>query len=198
MRQFLRAVSAVVVVLATLVAGEAIIRARPSLGDISAPFPIEAEPSQPVTVDGVTVTVLGVRGAATLRRTTDQKVIDTSGVWVIVRLRLEAITETTDIGYLALTDARDRSFRVSDRFRQLLGEGIRSLQPGLPVEGEAAFEVPRDAVGLRLRATETFTEVFELTLKSVADIDLRIPAGSVERWAADSTPAELADVRFVS
>src|SRR5262249_17048006 len=97
----------------------------------------------------------------------------------ILKVELMATDRTTAVRYLALADRDGRTFRVSQRWRQDIAEGRPGLQPGLPVDGEVAFEVPRDAAThLTLRAGEHFDPAHGLQSKCS-------PARRV-RWVAAS------------
>lgn len=180
----------------TLVAGKAILDAEPEFSDALAPFYISGEPDEKVQVDDVAVTVTGVHGGVKLKRP-DGLVVDSAGVWIVVRVRVEAVTKTTTVNYLALEDVKGRTFRISQRFTQSLGENARDLQPGIPVEGEIAFEVPKD-VATDLRFQLSSGRGTSNSLRAVANIRLPIAAGAVTQWLADSTPATIAEAKVVS
>jgi hypothetical protein len=196
-RRWAARLGAAVVALLTLVAGQTIIDAEPDVNEIVAPFYVAGSPDQRVQVGSVAVTMLGVRGAATLVRP-DGGVIDTTGVWIIVRVRLEATTSTTTVNYAAVADGRGRSFRLSGRFRQGFSEGMRDLHPGIPVAGEMAFEVPRDAAtSLTLRVAESYDAVRGLEMRPVTDIKVPVTADALAGWLGESTPATVQDAKVV-
>ena len=173
----------------TLVAGRAILGAQPEYGDTLAPFLRSGGPDQRVEAANFAVKVLGVRGAAKIKRP-DGAAVDTAGVWIIVKVRLEAIQKTDRLGYLGLQDAAGRIFLATERFSQPLA--IRDIQPGLPTEGEIAFEVPSDdAVGLSFQLSSHLDT--QLALNAVANIALPVTKAAVAGWLADSTPATLMD-----
>jgi hypothetical protein len=93
-----------------------------------------------------------------------------------------ATTEDTVIGYAALIDDRDREFLVSNRFTQLFADSARTLQPGIPVEGEIAFEVPRDvATSMRLRLA---SPLLDQRMDGMAEIRLpKVDTATVDGWA---------------
>jgi hypothetical protein len=197
-RRWLTRAGAAVAVLLTLFAGQAIIRTEPDRNVTVAPFYVKGEPNQPVTVGGLRVTMLGARGSAKVKPAGGLGT-DTGGVWVIVRMRLEATAKTTSAHYVALADATGRSFRASGRFQQALGEGYRDLQPGIPVEGEVAFEVPPDAAtNLTLRVGETFNNLTNGELSPFTDIRVPVTDSEVSRWLNDVKPAILVDPRVVT
>ena len=198
-RRWWNQVGTAVAVLLTLVAGQAIIRTEPDYHETVAPFYLAGEPGKPVMVSGLSVTMLGARGAAKAGPP-GGLYVDTGGVWVLVRVRLEATTKTTTVRYLALADGQGRTFRASKRFSQPLGEWNQDLQPGIPIEGEVAFEVPRDAAtSLTLRVAEWFVELSDGgELSSFTDIRVPVTEGDVSRWLADQAPAILADPTVVT
>jgi hypothetical protein len=196
-RRWLARVGAAVAVLLTLVAGQAIIRTEPDRNVTVAPFYVTGEPNQPVTVGGLRVTMLGARGSAKVKPAGGLDT-DTGGIWMIVRVRLEATSKTTATQYVALADATGRTFRASQRFKQPLGERNRDLQPGIPVEGEVAFEVPRDAAtNLSLRIGETFNNITNGELSPFTDIRVPVTDSDVSRWLNDVKPAILANPTVV-
>jgi hypothetical protein len=188
----LRWLGGVAAVLATLLLGEAALRATPTAADDSGPFLVSGKSFRPVVAGGIVVTVQGVRGAAKVVRP-DGVVLDTGGVWLILDLELVAIEHTTAVRYLAVADRDGHTYRASPRWHQSITEGVPSLQPGIPVDGEVAFEVPRQvATGLTLRAGENFDQTHGLSSRAVTDITIPVEAGEVDRWAADPDPAVLA------
>jgi hypothetical protein len=188
----LRWLGGIAVVLVTLLVGQALLRTAPSTDDDTAAFLVEGRSFRPVVVGGLAVTVLGIRGAATVRRP-DGQVLDTGGVWVIVKLELTATERTTAVHYLALADRDGNTYRVSQRWHQAVTEGVPELQPGLPVDGEVAFEVPRAAATqLSLRAGEHWSVAVGLRSRAVTDIALPVERSEADRWAADRDPAVLA------
>ena len=187
----LRVIGGVAAVLVTLLVGQALLRTAPSADDDTATFLVGGRSFRPVVVGGLAVTVLGVRGAATVRRP-DGKVLDTGGVWVIVKLELTATQQTTAVRYLALADRGGNTYRVSQRWHQAITEGVPDLQPGLPVDGEVAFEVPRGvATELSLHAGEHWSVAVGLRSRAVTDIALPVERSEVDRWVADRDPAVL-------
>jgi hypothetical protein len=187
----LRLIGGIAAVLATLLVGQALLRTAPNADDDSATFLVGGRSFRPVVVGGLAVTVLGVRGASLVRRP-DGRILDTGGVWVIVDVELTATQQTTAVRYLALADRDGNTYRVSQRWHQAITEGVPDLQPGLPVDGEVAFEVPRDAATqLSLRAGEHWSVAVGLRSRAVTDIALPVERSEVDRWVADRDPAVL-------
>jgi hypothetical protein len=149
------------------------------------PFVRTGSVGQPVSARTFDATVLGVRGAATLvQRGTKH---DTSGVWVIVRIRLVAREKPISVGYAAVRDSAGRTFRASGRIDQPMGDGSRTLQPGIPIEGEVAFEVPRpSATALTVVLA---TEVLDRRMDAVVEVALPgVDGVTVERWVHQPEP----------
>jgi hypothetical protein len=187
----LKLIGGIAAVLVTLLVGQALLRTAPSADDDSATFLVGGRSFRPVVVGGLAVTVLGIRGASLVRRP-DGRILDTGGVWVIVDVELTATQQTTAVRYLALADRDGNTYRVSQRWHQAITEGVPDLQPGLPVDGEVAFEVPRDAATqLSLRAGEHWSVAVGLRSRAVTDIALPVERSEVDRWVADRDPAVL-------
>ena len=147
-------------------------------------------------LDTFDASVLSVRGAAVLNDPepdiATSPTHDTSGVWVIVRIRVVAVDKPVEVTYAAVRDAEGRIYLATTRFEQPFVDGERTLQPGVPVTGEVAFEVPVAVVpqlSLRLAAPGI---THDLRMTAMADVPLHISAGTARQWKADATPATLA------
>jgi hypothetical protein len=196
-RRWLTRLGVGIIVVLTLLAGQAIIRTEPDYNETRNPFYYKGEPGQPVTAGGLRVTLLGARGAARAGPP-EGPVTDTGGVWVVVQVRLEALAKTINPQYFALADDDGHVYRVSGRFDQPLGEGIVELQPGIPIEGEVAFEVPRATHGLTLRIGPNYTDVFGGELAPFTDIRVPVTDADVSRWLDDPEPANLIKPKVAS
>lgn len=137
------------------------------------------------------VQVLEVRGAKKISRS--GKVRETKGVWVLVKVRVVAHDEPSVIGYAALRDGRGRVFVATDRIGQPLAGG-RTLQPGLPVEAEIAFEVPADVTDLSVRLSWAS---LDRRMDAMAEIPLRVDRATVDTWRGQPTPTVVADEKVV-
>lgn len=178
---------AVVVLLATISLG---IQLKTYADDVDAaqrPFVVEADVGQPAHGRTFVATALEVRGAgavydAGLDHTTN-------GVWLIVKVRLAALHEPVHLGYAALRDSAGRVHVASNRINQPL-VGARVLQPNLPVVGEIAFEVPRDAaVSPTVVLAENPTDQ---RMDSLLYLRLEpISRDVIDGWADDPEPAIL-------
>jgi hypothetical protein len=184
-----------VLLIATVAAGRSIIAFTSDIDAHMRPFVRTGSVGETVDARTFSVRVLAVRGAATIDRRNqyydtgdeeEEEGHDSGGVFVLVRVRAVAYTEPTTINYATVVDSRGRTFTPTERISQPLVGG-RPLQPGIAVEGEIVFEVPRDvATVLAVRIGEP---LFDERLAAVAEVPLPITQGSVEAWLAEDTPA---------
>lgn len=143
-QKVLAATGSAVLVIVALVVGQLLIDLGPDTDASHAPFLIAGKPGDNVDARTFDVELISARYASAVRSGGADH--DSSGVWVILKIRLNARTESLRIGYAALVDKSGRTYLASDRVRQTLVPNARALQPGIPVEGEVAFEIPRDAI----------------------------------------------------
>jgi hypothetical protein len=179
--------AAVVVLLGTVSLGMWLKAYADDVDAAQRPFVVEADVGQPARGRTFVATALGVRGAGVLR----DSGLDhpTNGVWLIVKVRLLALDEPLDIGYAALRDSAGRVYVASNRINQPLVRG-RILQPNLPVVGEIAFEVPREAAGSL--AVELAEKSFDQRMDSLVRLRLEpLSPDVVHGWADDPEPATL-------
>lgn len=136
--------------------------------------------------------LLGVRGGAIV--TSRSQPHDTGGVWVIIKVRLTAHEKPQQINYGAIRDGDDRIFRSSGRIDN--NPPYRIMQPGIPIECEIVFEVPKDVpLPIAARLSASFSD---LRMDSVAQLELDVTRQQLQQWAADQAPitverAQLAD-----
>lgn len=112
---------------------------------------------------------------------------DTSGVWIVVKVRLTGHGEPVQLGQVAIRDGDDRIFRASARIDN--NPPLRQLQPGIPVDCEIAFEVPKN-VPLPIAARLT-TALIDIRMDGMAQLELEVTTAQLEQWAADKTPLKL-------
>jgi hypothetical protein len=180
-------------VLAALAIGGPIIAAAPSPDTQNRPFVRSGKVGERVDARVFDATVVSVRGAAQLARS-GTAAHDTAGIWVLVTVRLVAHTEPVSVGYAAVRDERGRIYWATNRIDQPLIGG-RVLQPGVPVQGELAFEVPKPvATQLTVRLA---WHRFEQRLDAMVEVPLPIDAAAVQRWS-DQKPVTLADPKPAS
>jgi hypothetical protein len=180
-----------VLVLAALAVGGVINSRAPDTDHRERPFVATGRVGSPVNVRTFEATVLGVRGTTKLARS--GKWHTTGGIWVLVRLRLVARSEPTQVGYAAVRDAKDRTYLATTRIEQPLQS--RSLQPGIPVEGEIAFEVPPAAAPtLSVRLAEPLVDT---RMEAMAEVPLDITRSKVDQWRTDQDIMKIADTEAV-
>jgi hypothetical protein len=126
--------------LGLLVAAGLVAETAPSPAVLQEPIPVAAAVGQRAQGRDIVVTVQGIALARTLR--SDDWTGTASGVWVVVRLRAE--TRLTSGAVTGSLTAGGRTWNASDRPPVSLDQ--TSTDPGLPVEGVLAFEVPRSAL----------------------------------------------------
>jgi len=174
MRRLLAKTGTTLLVVAALAVGHFLIKLTPDVDTSERPFLESGAVDELVDLRLFQVTALRTRVAAVVRVSSGKH--DTQGKWVLVRVRLVAKVKPIAVGYAALSDANGRSFLASDRLRQPLIDGSRILQPGIPVEGEIAFEVPNDATSLSARFAAS---AHSHRMDSMADIVLDLPESTV-------------------
>ncbi|WP_238015334.1 hypothetical protein KZZ52_49365 [Dactylosporangium sp. AC04546] len=177
-------------VLVTLVAGSLIILAKPDQARLQRPFFVSGTAGGPVSLHTLTVTVLETTGAPKLQ--TSRGVLETTGMWVTVRLRVVATEEPVMLQYARLRDDRDRLFHATNRVDQQLAGG-RMFQPGIPVEGTVVFEVAKDARALTLLVSHD-PGTLNIQLEGVAEIELPAPA---EAWRTQEKPVTVPSAKVV-
>jgi hypothetical protein len=185
--------------IAALAVGGVVANWRPIGGDGAdvreRPYMAVGQVGESVSARSFEVKLVSVRGARLLG--VRSKGYETGGVWILVRVRVTATTEDTSVGYAALIDERDREFLASDRFTQLFAGGSRTFQPGIPVEGEIAFEVPRDvATSLRLRLA---SPSIDQRMDGMAEIALpKVDTATVDKWATQQDAVIMGKPEVVS
>ena len=177
---------AVALLVLALAAGALITRNTPDADARQGPYVRAGRIGQTLDLGDFDVRVLSVRGAAVISQSGATH--DTSGIWVLVTVRLTSRHKPIGVGYMALRDEQGRTYRSSTRVDQVL-EGGWTLQPGVPVAGEVAFEVPV-AVATHV-AILLAKPTLELRLAAMAEVPLPIDDASVRSWKAQTTPVPL-------
>jgi hypothetical protein len=184
---------------AALAVGGVVANWRPIGGDRAdvreRPYIAAGQVGEPVSARTFEAELVSVRGAGLLGE--GGKRYETGGVWLLVRVKITATTEETPVGYAALIDDRDREFLLSSRVEQPLAGGARSFQPGIAVEGEIAFEVPRDvATSMRLRLA---SQSLDHRMDGMAEIALpKADTAKVDGWAAQKDVVVLEQPKVVA
>jgi hypothetical protein len=177
-----RAANAAAVV-ATVLAGGFIKSHVPDVDRREQPFVQTGGMGQPVDGRTFSATVLDTRGGSEVDFR--GQVRDTSGVWVVTRVRLVARAAPMSVGYAALVDDRGRRYLATERFVQAVPGGL-TLQPDIPVVVEIAFEVPADvATPLHLRLAD---RSLDLRMDAMAQCRLPVDGPTVQRWRSQPEP----------
>jgi hypothetical protein len=165
----------------TLVAGSAIIKIKPDSDRLVRPYIIAGKLRQPVDARTLDVTVLDTTGGTQLVH--NGATLDTAGLWIVVRVKAVAHEKPLEIQYAALVDGTGRAFDPTERFTQPLVFG-RTLEPGIPVEGQIAFETPVSAANhLSLRLSDqSKVGAFGLDLSAIASVPLGVTAAQAQSW----------------
>lgn len=167
LQRFLARTGSVLLVIAALGVGDFVLRITPDVDEQQRPFLAQGEQGQAVDAREFAATLVKVRTAGAVKAA--NFIHPTQGVWLVLRMRFVALKEPVQINYAAVVDERGRSFYASDRLKQPVIDGSRILQPGIILEGDVAFEVPRDATGL----TAQFSNAGVVrTMQAVTDITL--------------------------
>lgn len=176
-------IGAAALVILALAVGGLITRHIPDADEQQRPFIRTAAVGSLIGLRTFDATVLSVRGAAVI--TDSDQTHDTSGIWILVKIRLVSVHKSATVGYAALLDAQGHTYTASTRIEQFLVSGGWDLQPGVPVVGEVAFEVPvavASHLSIRLAGAQ------DVRLDGMAEVPLPIGADEVRRWKAQTTP----------
>ena len=181
-----------VLIVAALSVGGLIRSGVPDTDTSERPFTRTGAVGRKVDAQTFDATVLAVRGATKIHRVaglTKRGDRETDGVWVLVKVRLLAHREAVQVGWAGLKDGKDRVFFCTDRIDQPLICAGRMLQPGIPVTGEVAFEVPKDA------ATDLTIQINERPIDhrmtTVIEVPLPISRGMLDGWLANAASVEV-------
>jgi hypothetical protein len=176
-------------VIAALAAGGAFTARVPDTDAQERPFVRAGRLGERVDARTFDATVVAVRGGTSVERTGRTRT--TGGVWVLARVRLVARQAPVSVDHAALRDGRGRMFLATTRLGQPLVSGGHPLQPGIVVEGEIVFEVPRDAATGRLAIR--LGDASDARLDAVAEVPLGIEPADVARWLAERAALRIAD-----
>jgi hypothetical protein len=189
--------TALLMLLAVVAAGGWVTGTRGNADHRFREFVVAGAVGEPVTAGGFDVTVREVRTAAEITDRPGWR-HDSGGVWVLVRVRAVAHQEPVSISYAAVRDQRGRAWLATQRIAQPLaaggGAGPR-LEPGIPMEGEIAFEVPREvATELTIRLASSGSDV---SMQAVAEIPLPVDDAMLAAGLAEPEPILLAEAEVV-
>jgi len=172
LQRFLMRAGALILVIAALGVGDFLVRSTPDIDKRERAFLVDGRQGSAVEARTFSATLLKTRTAAVVKAAGANH--DTQGVWVVLRMRFEALNEPLSISYAAVVDSRGRAFHASDRVNQPLVDGSRILQPGVGVEGDVAFEIPSDATSLTAQFSDARTT---RAMQAVPDIALSLDNG---------------------
>lgn len=181
-----------VLIVAALSVGGLIRDGAPDVDTSERPFARAGAVGRPVDADTYDATVLDVRGATKIRRLaglSNRGEHDTDGVWILVKVRLVAHDEAISVGWAGVKDGKGRVFSCTDRIDQPVICAGRTLQPGIRVTGEVAFEVPKDAAtDLTLQINE---RPIDHRMTTMVEVPLPISRGMVDGWLANTATVDL-------
>jgi hypothetical protein len=176
--------AALLLIVATVVAGRLILVNTPIGDDYNRPFIHSGRMGEAVDGRTFVATVLSVRGGRSLAQIFDP--VTTDGIFLLVKVRLSAYDEEVAVSYQALVDRNGFIYEPPVRDFNVM-QGHR-LQPRIPVAGELLFEVPESAAagGLTLRLS---TYGFGTNSHQVVvEIPLTITATDVATWSRNTEP----------
>ena len=174
-RRVVRRAGAGVLILAALAAGRVVTSAYESDDSLSDPYLVAGSLGRPVSLRYADVTATAVEGSTLVSPNSGMK---TSGVWLVVQLKIVTKGEPQEVRFAAIEDRRGRTF-LANGTRSQFSPGVS--QPGVPRYATALVEVPRDAVeGARLRVA---LNSLDPRRDDMADIDLGLTAVEARQWA---------------
>jgi hypothetical protein len=188
-RRFGRRLGAALVILATLAAGHEITARIPDGTVIAGHFYRTGGIDDRVESLDIAATVVDVRGGPAVVSNRGEE-LHTGGMWIVVRVRLETLTQPNLILHFAIQDRRSRVYKDSARlFQPFTGY---TLQPAIPVEGDLVFEVARDAVpGAQLRLYTGLGAGYEF--QTMILIDLGLDEGDLQSLLATDAPVRISE-----
>ena len=181
-----RRAGAGVLVIAALAAGRAVTTAYDDDSANSEPYLVSGSLGEPVSLRYADVTATGVDGSTVVSPNAvgvgggeTGTAMTTTGVWLVVPLRIVTKGKPAEVRYAAVEDTRGRVFLANgDRSRYAPGVS----QPGVPRYASVLVEVPVDAVaGAHLRLA---LDALDQRRDSMADIDLGLTQAQATAWAA--------------
>lgn len=174
-RKVARRAGAGVLIIAALAAGRAVTTAFEGDTRLDEPYLVAGELRKPVSLRYADVTATGVDGSTVVSPNLG---MTTTGVWLVVPLKIVTKGEPAQVRYAAVEDARGRVF-VANGTRSQFSPGLS--QPGVPRYASVLVELPADAVpGARLRVA---LDSLDQRRDSMADIDLGLTQAQATEWA---------------
>ena len=174
-RRVARRAGAGVLVIAALAAGRAVTTAYQDDTGVDEPYLVSGSLGRPVALRYADVTATGVDGSTAVSPNLG---MTTTGVWLVVPLKIVTKGEPAQVRYAAVRDTRGRVF-VADGSRSQYSPGL--AQPGIPRYASVLVELPPDAVpGAHLRVA---LDPLDQRRDSMADIDLGLTETQAREWA---------------
>jgi hypothetical protein len=175
-RRVARRAGAGVLIIAALAAGRAVTTAYDSDTGVDEPYLVSGELGRPVSLRYADVTATGVDGSTVVSPNLG---MTTTGVWLVIPLKIVTKGEPAEVRYAAIQDTRGRVF-LANGDRSKYAPGVS--QPGVPRYASVLVELPADAVpGARLRVA---LDSLDQRRDSMADIDLGLTQAQASAWAS--------------
>ncbi len=174
LQRFFVRIGSTVLIIVGLSAGNLVLKLTPGTDQSERPFLRAGEVNEKVDVRRFQVTVLTTRVGAVIQAPNKTK-HDTQGKWVVLRIRLMAVSKAFTVKYAALHDGQGRTFLATDRISLSIVDGSRILQPGIAVEGDVVFEVPGDAKDLTARFAVDSGDDTERRMDAMSEIAVPVP-----------------------
>ncbi|WP_258723855.1 hypothetical protein [Cellulomonas sp. NS3] len=182
-RPWVRRTGVVGLVLAALATGRALTHAFPVGDRIEAPFVRTAEVGETLRLRYADVEAGEPQGAREL--VANGSTLSTPGLWLVVPVTIDARGEPRTLAYAAVRGA-DGTLYVASGSSARGGFAPGPAQPGIPRYATVAVELPADAAaGAHLLLA---LDSFDHRRDDLADLDLGLTAGDVERWTARTSP----------
>jgi hypothetical protein len=175
-RRVARRAGAGVLIIAALAAGRAVTTAYDDDTGLDDPFVVAGSLGEPVSLRYADVTATGVDGSTLV---SPDLGLRTTGVWLVIPLKIVTKGEPADVRYAAVEDTRGRVY-VANGDRSQYQPGV--AQPGVPRYASVLVELPVDAVaGAHLRVA---LDSLDQRRDDMADIDLGLTEVEARTWAA--------------
>jgi hypothetical protein len=183
----------IAMIIGTAVLGRVIVNTTPIGDDFDRPFIHTGQMREPVDAHDFVVTVESIRGGRAMKQIFDTATTD--GVFLLVKIRVSAYDQTTMVGYQALVDENGNTYDASERDFSFRGH---TLQPGVPVQAELAFELPTAAVNnhlvLRLSSYPAGYHAHQV----MAEVALEITDAQLASWIRQAEPVKPMEVEVTT
>ena len=175
-RRVARRAGAGVLIIAALAAGRAVTTAYDDDTGLDRPYLVSGSLGRPVGLRYADVTATGVDGSTVVSPNLG---MTTTGVWLVIPLKIVTKGEPAQVRYAAVEDARGRIFLANGN-RSQYSPGL--AQPGVPRYASVLVELPADAVpGAHLRVA---LDSLDQRRDDMADIDLGLTQAQATEWAS--------------